>query len=71
MVVDFAGQTEASRMTINDWVEKQTEDRVKELLKLGALNPTTTGPHQRRLLAIQPLGDHRTYLNMPKRQHQQ
>lgn len=30
--VDFAGDTEGARKTINDWVEKQTADRIKELI---------------------------------------
>ena len=30
--VDFVKQTEAARQTINKWVEKQTEDKIKDLL---------------------------------------
>jgi serpin B len=30
--VDFAGDLEGSRKTINAWVERQTQDRIKELL---------------------------------------
>ncbi len=33
--VDFAGATEAARKTINAWVEKQTRDKIKELLHRG------------------------------------
>ena len=39
--LDFAGQTEKSRQTINSWVEKQTNDRIKELLKPGIVKGTT------------------------------
>lgn len=35
--VDFAGATEQARQTINAWVEKQTKDKIKELLKPGIL----------------------------------
>jgi len=35
--VDF-GASEAARKTINAWVEKQTEDKIKDLLKPGVLN---------------------------------
>jgi len=40
--VDFAGATEAARQTINAWVEKQTRDKIKELLKPGILGRETT-----------------------------
>jgi len=39
--VDFAGATEDARKTINDWVEKQTADKIKELLKQGIVTPGT------------------------------
>lgn len=39
--VDFAGDTETARKTINTWVEKETNNKIKELLKPGILNPTT------------------------------
>jgi serpin B len=39
--VDFAGATEASRQTINAWVEKETRDKIKELLKPGILTAQT------------------------------
>ena len=39
--LDFARQTEAARKTINAWVEKQTQDKIKELLKKGILTPLT------------------------------
>lgn len=32
---------EGSRQTINQWVEKQTNDKIKELLKPGVLKPDT------------------------------
>lgn len=35
------GQTEAARQTINHWVESQTRDKIKELLKPGILDPQT------------------------------
>src|SRR4051812_22079724 len=31
--VDFAGATEQARQAINAWVEEQTQDKIKELLK--------------------------------------
>ncbi|MFH1730640.1 MAG: serpin family protein [Planctomycetota bacterium] len=39
--LDFARQTEAARQTINAWVEKQTQDKIKELLKPGVLTSLT------------------------------
>ncbi|MFH2019298.1 MAG: serpin family protein, partial [bacterium] len=39
--IDFAGNTEDARKTINDWVEKQTQDKIKELLKPGVLDSLT------------------------------
>jgi serpin B len=38
--VDF-GQAEQARKTINDWVEKQTNDKIKELIKPGMLDIDT------------------------------
>ena len=35
--VDFFGATEASRLAINEWVEKQTQQKIKDLLKPGIL----------------------------------
>jgi serpin B len=37
--LDFAGDTEGARQTINAWVENQTHDRIKELLVRGILTP--------------------------------
>jgi len=39
--VDFAGKTEEARQTINTWVEKQTQDKIKELLKPKVLDSDT------------------------------
>ena len=39
--VDFARETEEARKTINAWVEKQTRDKIKELLKPGVLDAMT------------------------------
>lgn len=38
--LDF-GKTEEARQTINTWVEKQTQDKIKELFKPGVLTPDT------------------------------
>ncbi len=39
--MDFAGAAEEARHTINAWVEKQTRDKIKELLKPGVVNADT------------------------------
>jgi serpin B len=39
--VDFIGATEQARQTINGWVEKQTNDKIKDLLKPGILDSNT------------------------------
>ena len=39
--VDFVKQTEAARRTINRWVERQTRDKIKDLLAKGTLTPMT------------------------------
>ena len=39
--VDFKGATEASRQTINLWVEQRTENKIRELLAPGSLTPDT------------------------------
>jgi serpin B len=39
--VDFVKATEEARKFINTWVEKQTNDKIKELLEPGILNPDT------------------------------
>jgi len=40
-VLDFVGAPEESRVTINDWVAKQTEDRIEDLIPPGLINPNT------------------------------
>jgi len=39
--VDFINATEASRQTINVWVEKRTENKIRELLQPGSLDRDT------------------------------
>src|SRR5271157_759719 len=39
--VDFSGQTELARETINQWVEKQTQEQIKDLVPCGAIKPLT------------------------------
>jgi serpin B len=39
--LDFQKQTEAARQTINRWVEDQTQEKIKDLLKPGVLDPLT------------------------------
>jgi len=39
--VDFAADTEGSRRTINAWVEKETRDRIKDLIPPGLLQTLT------------------------------
>ncbi len=39
--VDFAKDTEGARKAINAWVEKETKDRIKDLVPPGALQPLT------------------------------
>lgn len=39
--VDFKGSTEKARKTINAWVEKETQEKIKDLLQPGDLNPDT------------------------------
>ncbi|MHC9540280.1 MAG: serpin family protein [Vulcanimicrobiota bacterium] len=39
--VDYKTDTEGARKTINTWVEKQTNDKIKELLAKGLLNGST------------------------------
>jgi serpin B len=39
--VDFARATEDARKTINAWVEKETQDKIKDLLKEGVLSTDT------------------------------
>jgi serine protease inhibitor len=39
--VDFVAATEKARKTINAWVEKQTNDKIKDLIPPGVLDPMT------------------------------
>jgi serine protease inhibitor len=39
--VDFRHATETARRTINTWVEKQTQDKIRDLLQEGTLQPDT------------------------------
>jgi len=39
--VDFAGETEAARKTINRWVERRTQKKIKELFARGVLSTAT------------------------------
>jgi serpin B len=40
-VLDFIGAPEDSRVTINDWVSQQTEERIENLIPKGLINPMT------------------------------
>jgi serpin B len=39
--VDFKGATETARLTINQWVEQKTENKIKDLLQPGVLDSLT------------------------------
>jgi serpin B len=39
--LDFIGASEEARVTINDWVATETEDRIQDLIPQGALGPLT------------------------------
>jgi len=39
--VDFKGSTEAARLTINQWIEQKTENKIKDLLQPGVLDSLT------------------------------
>ena len=39
--LDFVGETEQARQTINSWVEDKTNDKIKELFSQGTLNQFT------------------------------
>lgn len=39
--LDFAGSPENSRLTINAWVANRTEDRIKDLVPAGVIDPWT------------------------------
>jgi serpin B len=40
-VVDFAADPESTRKQINDWVNRATKDKIKDILPPGALDPST------------------------------
>jgi serpin B len=40
-ILDFITQPEESRVTINNWVSQQTEDRIKDLIPPGAIDSLT------------------------------
>jgi serpin B len=40
-ILDFMTETEKSRLTINDWVSNQTEERIKDLIPPGAIDALT------------------------------
>jgi serpin B len=40
-LTDFAANPEAARGTINSWVDKETDDRIKELLPVGSIDEAT------------------------------
>jgi serpin B len=39
--LDFIGHPEDARVTINTWVEDRTENRIKDLIPAGVINPMT------------------------------
>lgn len=40
-LLDFIGAPEPARLTINDWVAEKTENRIKDLLPAGSVDPST------------------------------
>lgn len=40
-LVDFAGNVESGRQTINDWVDEQTQGKIKDLIPQGAIDALT------------------------------
>ena len=40
-LMDFAGDAEGARVTINKWVEEQTNSKIQDLISSGALNALT------------------------------
>lgn len=40
-ILDFIQEPEDSRVTINDWVSDETEDRIKDLIQQGAIDSLT------------------------------
>jgi len=39
--LDFVAEPEPSRITINDWVSRQTKGRIKDIIPQGAIDPLT------------------------------
>ena len=37
--LDFINETEKSRLTINSWIEEQTNNKIKDLIPAGIINP--------------------------------
>jgi len=40
-ILDFVAEPDASRITINDWISKQTKGRIKDIVPQGGINPLT------------------------------
>ena len=40
-ILDFMKEPEQSRITINDWVSEQTEERIKDIIPKGVIDPDT------------------------------
>ena len=40
-VLDFAGDSEGSRVTINKWIQEQTDGKIRDLLPSGSINSHT------------------------------
>ena len=50
-LLDFAHETEAARQEINTWIEKQTAEKIKDLIPRGQLDAQNqTGAHECRVL---------------------
>ncbi|XP_029938831.1 leukocyte elastase inhibitor [Salarias fasciatus] len=56
--VDFIGAAEQCRLEINDWVEQQTESKIKDLLKSGTVSSMT------RLALVNAIYFKGTWLNL-------
>jgi serpin B len=57
-LVDFVGDTEGARVTINNWVEEKTEDRIRDLIPPGVLSVIT------RLVLVNAIYFDAKWLNM-------
>jgi len=65
--VDFKGATEAARLTINQWIDQKTDNKITDLLQPGVLTPQT------RLVltnAIYFKGDWQTQFDMTQTKNQ-